>query len=125
MSDRIAVMNEGVLEQVGTPNEIYYRPRTSYVADFVGNANILHLDGHTVAIRTENILMDGEEFCTHEAAVEEKSFAGGQLRILFSLADGQKITASRFGIDADIQVGSRVRIGWRPEHAVAVEDGGR
>ena len=125
MSDRIAVMNEGVLEQVGTPNEIYYHPRTSYVADFVGNANILHLDGHTVAIRTENILMDGEEFCTHEAAVEEKSFAGGQLRILFSLADGQKITASRFGIDADIQVGSRVRIGWRPEHAVAVEDGGR
>ena len=42
MSDRIGVMHEGVLEQMGTPNEVYYRPRTSYVADFVGNANILH-----------------------------------------------------------------------------------
>ena len=43
MSDRIGVMHEGVLEQLGTPNEVYYQPRTSYVADFVGNANILHL----------------------------------------------------------------------------------
>ena len=41
MSDRIAVMNEGKFEQVGTPDEIYNRPKTSYVAEFVGNANIL------------------------------------------------------------------------------------
>lgn len=124
MSDRIAVMNKGVLEQVGTPNEIYYHPRTSYVADFVGNANILHLEGRTLAIRTENILMEGEEACVHEAVVSEKSFAGGQLRILFTLFDGQKVTASRFGIDADIQVGSHVKIGWLPEHAVTVTDAG-
>ena len=42
MSDRIGVMHEGILEQLGTPNEVYYQPQTSYVADFVGNANILH-----------------------------------------------------------------------------------
>ena len=41
MSDRIVVMNNGVFEQIGTPDEIYNRPRTSYVATFVGNANIL------------------------------------------------------------------------------------
>ena len=40
MSDRIGVMHEGILEQLGTPNEVYYQPQTSYVADFVGNANI-------------------------------------------------------------------------------------
>ena len=40
MSDRIAVMREGRFEQIGTPNEIYYKPRTSYVASFVGDANI-------------------------------------------------------------------------------------
>lgn len=83
MSDRIGVMHEGVLEQMGTPNEVYYRPRTSYVADFVGNANILHKNGETLAIRSENIRMDGESVCTQEAVVVEKSFAGGQLRILF------------------------------------------
>lgn len=125
MSDRIAVMNQGVLEQVGTPNEIYYHPRTSYVADFVGNANILRCGGDTFAIRTENILMDGEEVCVHDAVAAEKSFAGGQLRILFTLKDGQQVTASRFGIDADIQVGSHTKIGWLPEHAVLVADDGQ
>lgn len=122
MSDRIAVMNRGVLEQVGTPNEIYYHPLTSYVADFVGNANILHYGEDTFAIRSENVLLNGEEPCIHDAVVAEKSFAGGQLRILFRLADGQTITASRYGIDADIQVGSEVRIGWLPEYAVKVLD---
>lgn len=41
MSDRIAVMNQGHFEQIGTPDEIYNHPKTSYVATFVGNSNIL------------------------------------------------------------------------------------
>ena len=122
MSDRIGVMHEGVLEQMGTPNEVYYRPRTSYVADFVGNANILHKNGETFAIRSENILMNGEAVCTQEAVVVEKSFAGGQLRILFGLPDGQTLTASRYGIDNDLQPGQQVKIGWDAKDAVKVID---
>mgnify|MGYP002620111853 FL=1 len=122
MSDRIGVMHEGVLEQMGTPNEVYYRPRTSYVADFVGNANILHKNGETLAIRSENIRMDGESVCTQEAVVVEKSFAGGQLRILFRLSDGQLLTASRYGIDNDMQAGETVQIGWDAKDAVKVID---
>lgn len=121
MSDRIAVMNQGVLEQIGTPNDIYYHPKTSYVASFVGNANIFS-EGQTYAIRTENILMNGEPECTREAIVREKSFAGGQLRILFELAGGARLTASRYGIDTDVQVGDRIWIGWHKEHAVPVEE---
>lgn len=122
MSDRIGVMHEGVLEQMGTPNEVYYQPRTSYVADFVGNANILHKNGETLAIRSENIRMDGESVCTQEAVVVEKSFAGGQLRILFRLSDGQLLTASRYGIDNDLQAGETVKIGWDAKDAVKVID---
>ena len=122
MSDRIGVMHEGILEQLGTPNEVYYQPQTSYVADFVGNANILHKNGETFAIRSENILMNGEAACTQEAVVVEKSFAGGQLRILFGLPDGQTLTASRYGIDNDLQPGQQVRIGWEEPHAVKVID---
>lgn len=121
MSDRIAVMNEGKVEQIGTPNDIYYRPRTAYVADFVGNANVIRMNGQTLAIRTENVLINGEEPCVHNAVVLEKSFAGGQLRILFELHDGQNITASRFGIDADIAVGDQIKIGWYADNAVPVE----
>lgn len=122
MSDRIGVMHEGVLEQLGTPNEVYYQPRTSYVADFVGNANILHKNGETLAIRSENIRMDGESVCTQEAVVVEKSFAGGQLRILFRLSDGQLLTASRYGIDNDLKPGQTVKIGWDAKDAVKVID---
>ncbi len=122
MSDRIGVMHEGVLEQLGTPNEVYYQPQTSYVADFVGNANILHKNGETFAIRSENILMNGEAVCTQEAVVVEKSFAGGQLRILFGLPDGQTLTASRYGIDNDLQPGQKVQIGWDAKDAVKVID---
>lgn len=122
MSDRIGVMHEGILEQLGTPNEVYYQPQTSYVADFVGNANILHKNGETFAIRSENILMNGEAVCTQEAVVVEKSFAGGQLRILFRLPDGQTLTASRYGIDNDLQPGQQVKIGWDAKDAVKVID---
>lgn len=124
MSDRIAVMRNGVFEQIGTPNEIYYHPRTSYVADFVGNANIFRKDGKTYAVRSENVLLENEQECVLEAVVKEKSFAGGQLRIVFELNDGQQITAARYGIDYAIEAGSRHCIGWRAEHAAEVIDNG-
>ena len=54
--------------------------------------------------------------------VVEKSFAGGQLRILFGLPDGQTITASRYGIDNDLQPGQKVKIGWDAKDAVKVID---
>ncbi len=41
MSDRIASMNNGILEQVGTPEEVYNQPQTKFVADFIGESNIL------------------------------------------------------------------------------------
>jgi len=122
MSDRIAVMHEGVFEQIGTPNEIYYHPRTSYVASFVGDANIYREGSSIYAIRAENVLMNGEEECRLNAEVVEKSYAGGQLKILFKLDDGQTITAGRYGIDAEFPVGSRVMIGWKISHAILMEE---
>lgn len=122
MSDRIAVMRNGRFEQIGTPNDIYYRPKTAYVADFVGNANIYRKDGQTYAVRAENILMDEEKDCFISAIVKEKSFAGGQLRILFETEDGQAITANRYGIDMDLSIGDSRSIGWKQEHAVVVKD---
>ena len=55
MSDRIAVMRDGRIEQIGTPDEIYNHPKTSYVATFVGNANILH--GVAESIQGENAIV--------------------------------------------------------------------
>ncbi len=69
MSDRLAVMNEGEIEQIGTPEDIYERPKTPFVADFIGVSNLLEArvvgrDGDRLAAR----LADGTEL-TGEAAV--------------------------------------------------------
>ena len=58
MSDRIAVMNAGVLHQVGAPREIYRRPATSFVARFIGRSNVLpgtveEVQAHRLAVRLE------------------------------------------------------------------------
>ena len=125
MSDRIVVMNQGQFEQIGTPDEIYNHPKTSYVATFVGNANIIKgelvgRDG-TVAIRSENIILD--EACKqgYLATVKEKSFVAGQLRVLLALPDGTEITASRFGMNANIQPGQQIKWYFDPRNAVVVD----
>ena len=152
MSDRIAVMNHGTFEQIGSPDEIYNHPKTSYVATFVGNANILKgkaeelegdkvrvslaggsvlaaADGNTpakaapvtLAVRSENIVLD--ESCQRGllAEVVEKSFAGGLLRVVLKLTDGTEVIASRYGIDASVQPGQNVTCFFEPENAVLVD----
>jgi spermidine/putrescine transport system ATP-binding protein len=59
MSDRIAVMNNGIVEQLGSPEEVYERPRTEFVAGFIGVSNLMpgqvvSVDGDRVALRLDN-----------------------------------------------------------------------
>jgi spermidine/putrescine transport system ATP-binding protein len=132
MSDRIAVMRDGLFEQVAPPQEIYDRPRTSFVARFVGNANIIRGDGPpgaALAVRSEWVNVEAAEDPApvpgRPARVTGKQFAGGQIRISVVLeATGEEITASRHGIDWPLEPGQRVRVSWKPEHAVPVEDRG-
>ena len=51
MSDRLAVFNEGRIEQIGTPAEVYEHPQTEFVAGFVGVSNVLERDGRRFTIR--------------------------------------------------------------------------
>ncbi len=56
LSDRVVVMNKGSIEQVGSPSEIYNRPTSRYVADFIGEMNFLQMgEGRTLAVRPENV----------------------------------------------------------------------
>ena len=65
MSDRIAVMNKGRVEQVGSPTEIYERPRTRFVADFIGEINILEEGGRLRALRPEKIRLVAADGARH------------------------------------------------------------
>lgn len=55
MSDRIVIMRDGAIEQLGTPTELYQRPRTEFAASFLGKSNFLRQDGAVWALRPEKI----------------------------------------------------------------------
>jgi spermidine/putrescine transport system ATP-binding protein len=130
MSDRIAVMRDGAFEQLGTPQEIYDRPRTSFAARFVGSANIIRDQGRRLlAVRSEWVNLEAAGFSPVKAGrlarVTGKQFAGGQLRISAVLEDsGEEIVASRHGLDWPLETGQEVWVSWEPEHAVPVEESG-
>ncbi|GAB5463938.1 ABC transporter ATP-binding protein [Hoeflea alexandrii] len=97
MADRIAVFNEGRIMQTGTPEEIYRRPRTRFVADFVGSSNVLspqlteRLAGvaEWSSLRPEDIRLGSE--AGHEATVTGSSFLGSATRLALDVA-GEKIS---------------------------------
>ena len=89
MSDRIAVMKDGRIEQIGTPDEIYNHPKTSYVATFVGNANILH--GAAERIQGENAIVkigNDRVIVKLETSQQNTEDTGGKQH----LAAGEKVT---------------------------------
>ena len=63
MSDRIAVMNHGVVEQLGTPEELYERPATRFVADFIGTTNLLSGSVESVDAGSAVVRLEGGDAC--------------------------------------------------------------
>ena len=61
MSDRIVIMNNGVIQQDGDPNGIYHHPVNTFVARFIGESNFFDLDGVTYALRPEKLNLCEEE----------------------------------------------------------------
>lgn len=86
MSDRIAVMRDGRIEQIGTPDEIYNHPKTSYVATFVGNANILH--GVAESIQGENAIVK----IGNDKVIVKLETSQQDTRAKQYLAAGEKVT---------------------------------
>ena len=98
MSDRIAVFNEGRIEQVGAPAEIYERPANPFVAGFVGVSNLLERDGRTFTVRPEKIrLLEAGEATdglqTEAGAIRDVSYAGMITRYLVALDAGGRASS--------------------------------
>ena len=101
MSDRIAVMKDGCIEQIGTPDEIYNHPKTSYVATFVGNANILH--GAAERIQGENAIVKI-----------------GNDRVIVKLETSQQNTEDT-GVKQYLSAGEKVTLAVRSENILLQE----
>jgi putative spermidine/putrescine transport system ATP-binding protein len=135
MSDRIAVMNAGRIEQVGTPAAVYERPANPFVSGFVGVSNVLERGGRRFTVRPEKVrLLDPAEKVngleTERGRIRDVSYAGMITRYIVELNDGGELQVVRQNLETSSaealeQRGREVTIGWRPEHTVAVkQDGG-
>lgn len=91
MSDRIAVMKEGRLEQVGSPQEIYDRPATEAVATFVGEMNVLETVAGRVGVRPEKILITDEWSSRVAGTLEDVVYLGATRRCRVRLDDGRHL----------------------------------
>jgi putative spermidine/putrescine transport system ATP-binding protein len=101
MSDRIAVLNQGSIEQIGNPVEVYERPRTAFVADFIGVSNLIQREGRQITIRPEKItLLVGDDQAAPGAHVESATirdviYAGVLTRYVVELEAGGELVVSR------------------------------
>ncbi len=140
MADRIAVFREGRIEQLDTPRGLYIRPRTAFVARFVGSANVVEADvaarltgsGRAFAVRPELIEVlsidstapVGAVSC--EGVLEDVQYHGATSRWHVRLDGGPSLTAARPEADmhdSGLRPGSRVRLAWSPDSLVLLADG--
>jgi len=126
MSDRLAVFNDGRIEQVGSPAEVYERPQTEFVAGFVGVSNVLERDGRRITIRPEKIRMSDEAGGDGEAGtIREVVYIGMVTRYVVDLDAGGQLVVVRQNLETSSQEalaeqGKRVRLSWRPEHTYEI-----
>src|SRR3954471_20206444 len=131
MASRIAVMNQGRLVQIGAPAEIYERPNSRFVADFVGAVNLFEAgaipgleQGRTLAVRPEKLRLSAERpngFAV-AAVVVSVGYQGGQSTVHLETATSQKLRA-HLPSDAPRSVarGQPVWANWAPEDAVVLK----
>jgi spermidine/putrescine transport system ATP-binding protein len=143
MSDRIAVMHQGKVAQLGSPADIYERPATRFVAGFIGEANLLDgvvADGGlvqvgplhiavdskalpgagtkvTLSVRPEKVtLAPAEGSNAFEGRLEELIYVGAHVKAVVALEPGQRVVAALPAAPGSIRPGDRLRIGWDPAH---------
>ena len=130
MSDRLAVFNDGRIEQLGTPAEVYEHPATEFVAGFVGISNVLDRDGRRFTVRPEKIKMHfGDGANGEPGRIREVVYVGMFTRYIVELDSGGELTVVRQNLetssaDALESRGRRVRLEWRPEHTFDMERSG-
>jgi len=124
MSDRIAVMTSGRIEQLGSPIDVYERPASEFVAGFIGVSNLLVRDGRRITVRPEKVrVLDPDEATPPDSHVEagvitDVVYLGVVTRYVITLDVGGDLVAVRQNLetaaaDALDARGQRVRVAWR------------
>jgi putative spermidine/putrescine transport system ATP-binding protein len=133
MSDRMAVMASGKIQQIGPPVEVYERPATEFVAGFIGISNVLERNGVRFVIRPEKLRMleDGEEaepgMTVEPGVIEQVVYVGMSTRYVVRLTHGEQLVVVRQNMDAPGQSqsseGKQVGLAWAPDHTFVLQRG--
>jgi len=133
MSDRIAVLSNGGIEQIGTPLEVYERPRTDFVAGFIGISNLIERDGRHMTIRPEKIrlLAEGEEpppgARVETGRIRDVVYVGVLTRYIVDLDAGGELVVARQNEQAPAATHDRgktpARIAWLPDQTITITQG--
>ncbi len=118
VADRMAVMREGRVVQVGPPREVYERPASRYVAEFIGEANLLTRGDRWVAVRPEKVVVGAEGL---EGRVAEIAYFGDRTRLIVETVEGY-LKASAPGGGPAVGVGDAVRLSWPAEAEVELRE---
>jgi putative spermidine/putrescine transport system ATP-binding protein len=127
MSDHVAVFNEGRIEQVGSPTDVYARPATEFVAGFVGTSNILERNGRRFSVRPERIELNGTDVGSTESATQETAtvadtvFVGAFTRILVDTEAGERVTIVKQNDGTGLEAGARVHVSWHDADAYEIQ----
>jgi putative spermidine/putrescine transport system ATP-binding protein len=121
------VFNEGRIEQIGTPAEVYEHPATEFVAGFVGVSNVLERDGRRFTVRPEKIHMNDESGSGEPGRVRDVVYIGMVTRYIVELDSGGELVVVRQNLETSSQEalearGRRVRLEWRPEHTYEIQN---
>jgi putative spermidine/putrescine transport system ATP-binding protein len=149
LADRICLMNEGRIEQLGTPEDMYEQPRSAFVADFIGISNVMRgrvqsggmirtddgslplpdgcearagQDGALI-VRPEKMLLCAIDEAFVSGRVEETIYAGSETKLLVRLPSGTVITVRRQAGLPGVAIGEHVSIRWDKQQARLLETG--
>jgi putative spermidine/putrescine transport system ATP-binding protein len=131
LSDLVVLMNAGRIEQKGTAEDLFSRPRTAFVARFIGAHNVIDLGDRAIAVRTDQtkLALDGSgDLNTREATVKTVEYAGTGFSIQLVDDRGSDLTAlvsEQEFRGAPINEGERVMATWTPQAAHVLEGGAR
>jgi putative spermidine/putrescine transport system ATP-binding protein len=147
LSDRICLMNQARIEQVGTPRQIYESPETAFAADFIGVSTIFRgelnhdklrtSDGDfalperaspgpgtnrtaALVIRPEHIRIGSDSECRVSGHVVEAVYAGAETRLILKLRSGTELTVRIPAPAGSFEIGSVVEAGWNRANSTLV-----
>ena len=105
LADRVVVINEGHIEQIGTPEELYKQPKSNFISSFIGENNII---GENLVIRPEEISIKLDN--SGDGEVVDVTYLGATVEYLVETFDGDILKVLTMSTEERFNIGDKVSV---------------